>query len=125
MLDSYAKTLAAVAAHGDEKQSLDAVGKLIAHLKSRGQLKMLPEILRELRVIEARRKTLAPKVEVATQGGAAAALSAAEKEGIHAKKAIVNDSLISGWRARAGGRLVDRTGKRALVQIYTNVVGGK
>lgn len=73
--------------------------QFIAHLQKTGRLKLLPQVLRELRVAEARRAKLAPKKETAQE----------------------NPSLISGWRSIENGVLKDRSGKGALVDIYRNI----
>ena len=72
----------------------------IAHLKRTGRLKLLPRILRELRMREARAAKLAPRRETAAE----------------------NPSLISGWRSLEGGLLIDKTGKRALLDIYQRII---
>lgn len=72
----------------------------IAHLKRTGRLKLLPRILRELRMREARAAKLAPRRETAEE----------------------NPSLISGWRSLEGGLLIDQTGKRALLDIYQRII---
>ncbi len=124
MKDRYAAKLAALADEQGEKAALRAVPELIAHLKSRGRMKQLSKIARELRRIAARRAFLVPRVEVANEKEEAHALREAAGEGITAARAFVNDSLIRGWRARAGGTLVDRSAKRALVDIYKSAVSG-
>lgn len=121
MMDTYTRTLELAAESGDKKVAEAAVTKLVAHLKATGKLKLLPTVAAELRKIAARRKALAPVVEVAHQKDAAGALAAAKAEGIEAKEAKVNPSLISGWRARKGGSLIDRSGKRTLIDIYKKV----
>ena len=103
---------------GDEKK---VVAQLTAHLKATGRVKILPGILAELRVLEARKAKLAPSVEVASEKEAAAAVAAAKKEGIEVAKAHVNHALISGWRARTGSTLVDRSAKQGLIELYRRV----
>lgn len=71
----------------------------IAHLKRTGRLKLLPQILRELRAEEGRQKHLAPRKETAKE----------------------HPALISGYRSFDNGMLIDRTGKRALLEIYQTV----
>lgn len=102
----------------DEKKIGD---NLVAHLKSRGALKLLPGILTELRAYEARMRSVEATVETAKESGASTALAGAKDAGITATKAVVNPSLISGWRARAKGILVDHSGKRALLDLYRKV----
>lgn len=70
-----------------------------AHLSRTGRLKLLPHILRELKVEAERAKKLAPRKETAQQ----------------------HPSLISGWRTIEGGTLIDRSGKGALIEIYRQI----
>lgn len=72
----------------------------VAHLKRTGRMKLLPFVLRELRTDGLRTKKLAPKMETATE----------------------NPSLISGWRKIENGQLTDRSGKRALIDIYKKII---
>ena len=72
----------------------------IAHVKRTGQMKLLPRVLRELRIEEARRKRLSYKKETAKE----------------------HSSLISGWRTLENGILTDHTGKSALLDIYKNII---
>lgn len=121
MIDTYTRLLEVTAELGDKAASDAAVTKLIMHLKSSGRMKMLPQIAQELRKVTARRHALRPQVEVAHRNEEAAALRAAAEAGIVARHASVNPSLIHGWRARAGGTLVDHSAKRALLHIYQKV----
>lgn len=121
MIDDYTRLLEATAELEDKEASDAAVTKLIRHMKSSGHMKMLPEIARELRKVAARRHALRPYVEVAHEKEEAAALRAAAEVGIIARHAVVNPALIHGWRARAGGKLVDRSAKSALLHIYQKV----
>jgi hypothetical protein len=77
-------------------KDLDA---FIAHLKKTGRMKLLPQVLRELKESEARERLTAPRKETAKE----------------------NPALISGWREIADGKLTDRTGKRALLEIYKKI----
>ena len=121
MIDTYTRLLEATAETGDKAASDAAVSKLILHLKSAGRMKMLPQIARELQKIAARRHALRPVVEVAHEKESARALEAAARAGVAATQAIVNPSLIHGWRARTGDKLIDRSAKRALLHIYQQV----
>ncbi|MBU6321580.1 MAG: hypothetical protein KGI78_02045 [Patescibacteria group bacterium] len=73
--------------------------QFIAHLRRTGRLKLLPAVLAELRTSGARERARAPRRETAAE----------------------NPALISGWREIEGGRLTDRTGKGALIDIYRKV----
>lgn len=121
MIDTYTRLLEATAELEDKAAADAAVTKLIMHLKSAGRMSMLPRIARELKKVAARRQALAPRVEVAREKDAHEALTEAAKEGIVAKHADVNPSLIRGWRAQSHGTLIDRSAKRALVKIYQKV----
>jgi F0F1-type ATP synthase delta subunit len=122
MIDDYTRLLEATAELEDKAVSDAAVTKLIRHLKSSGRMKLLPQIAHELKKVASRRHALRPRVEVAHAKDAPAALRAAAALGIEAPKAIVNPSLIRGWRARKGDTLVDRSAKQALIHIYQNVI---
>lgn len=122
MKTDYARTLAAIADAKGEKEAARAVAQLVTHLKSRGRMKLLTRILAELKTIAARRDALAPRVEVARAGDGPEATRRAQSFSINAARAVVNDSLITGWRARSAGLLVDRSGKRALIEIYQRAV---
>lgn len=122
MIDPYTRLLETVAEIEDKEVADAAVTKLIAHLKSSGRMATLPKIARELRRIAARRRAIAPRVEVAHEKESAAALRAAATFGIVAKRAEVNPALINGWRARSGGKLIDHSAKHALAQIYQKVI---
>ena len=120
MIDHYTRLLEATA-ELEDAQAAEAIHKLILHLKSAGRIKMLPQIARELQKVAARRYALQPKVEVAHEKEAAAALRAAAACGIVVRRAVVNPTLIRGWRARKGSELIDRSGKRALVALYRKI----
>lgn len=122
MIDTYTRLLETVAELEDAPTADHAVHKLILHLRSAGRMRMLPEIVRELRKIAARKHALRPRVEVAHEKEATHALAAAAASGISATRAIVNPALISGWRAQKAGVLVDHSAKRALVDIYQNII---
>jgi hypothetical protein len=102
----------------NEKHVLD---QLFAHLKAAGRMKLLPGIARELQKVQQRARSEGTLVEVAHKDEAHAALAEAAKLGIESKHADVNSSLISGWRARKAGTLVDRSGKRALIDLYRRI----
>ena len=121
MIDDYTRLLEATAELEDKAASDAAITKLIMHLKSAGRMKMLPAIAHELRKVASRRHALRPYVEVAHRKEEDSALRAAAAAGIIARHASVNHSLIHGWRARAGGKLIDHSAKRALLHIYQNV----
>ena len=120
MQKTYAPAIERLLSKGVKEDAL--MKNLIAHLKERGRLKLLPAILRSLMVTQIRNTVTGATVEVARSKDASKALSEAASHGITAEKAVVNESLLSGWRGRAKGVLVDQSGKRALTDIYQRVV---
>lgn len=120
MINRYIRTLELLSELEGPEVAV-AVSKLVAHLKSRGRLALLPQMARTLRRIMVEREKLAPCVEVAREKDAPTALEDAARAGVHAKQAVVNPALVTGWRARSGSTLIDRSGKRALVAIYQKV----
>jgi F0F1-type ATP synthase delta subunit len=107
-----------------QKSGADAkalVGNLVKHLKETGREKLLPHILKELAHIEAKHAKLEPIVEVAHQKDASHALEEAKAHGIHAAHAHVNHDLVTGWRASAGGKLIDHSGKQTLIDLYQKI----
>lgn len=95
----------------------DVFGNLRAHLAATGRLKLLPQLARELKVLEERRKAEAPLLEVASEAERAAAEAAARAQGVEAA-AQVNPDLVRGWRLRANGAVTDRSAKRSLIELY-------
>ena len=116
----YAQVLARLLGKGVGEEAV--VKNLLAHLKGRGRLKLLPGILRELKILKARSVTTGPTLEIARAEDKAQALEGAKREGIEGATVAVNPSLLRGWRAREGGTLVDRSGKRALIDLYARIV---
>lgn len=121
MIDNYTRLLEATAELEGKAESDAAITKLIAHLKSMGRMKMLPEIARELQKVATRRRFYRASIEVAHEKESAEALRAAAREGMVARHATVNPSLIHGWRAQKGGMLIDRSAKRALLHMYQKI----
>lgn len=97
------------------------VAALTRALAAKGRTKLLPAILAELRAKEGRKLATKPVVEVAKESEKSKALTAAKSEGIEAAETVVNPALLSGWRARGKGLLVDRSGKKNLVDLYRKI----
>lgn len=114
----YADALARI---GDSVPADKAVAGLMKALAAKGRTKLLPAILAELKAKEGRKLATTSLVEVAKEGEKTKALAAAKKEGIEAASAVVNPALLSGWRARGNGLLVDRSGKKNLVDLYRKI----
>jgi len=120
MQTAYAKALERLIEGGLDEAK--AVEKLVANLAERGRLKLLPLIRAELAASAARKKLTAPRIEAASEKEKHEAFQGAKAAGIEASEVTVNPKLIRGWRARAGSIQVDRSGKRALVDLYRAIV---
>jgi F0F1-type ATP synthase delta subunit len=114
---TYAAAVDKLAASGTS----DVVADLVAHLKRRGRLKLLPGILAELKKMAAKRSVSAAHLEAASEAELKEAKELIAKEGIVAAEAVINPDLLRGWRVRAGGMLVDRSGKRGLIDLYQRI----
>lgn len=115
----YAQALFDLSQKPDADAS-ELVKKLVAHLKETGREKLLPRIGRELARIEASAASFGELLEVASEHEKASAEKEAKEFGISAH-AQVNETLVSGWRARSGSRIIDRSGKRALLDLYRQI----
>lgn len=118
MEKAYAKALGELVKGGMKEE--DAFKKLLTHLKESGRLKVLPQLLRELRTQAERQGSREPMLEVASEAEAKSAEAEVKKEGVSAK-AVVNPSLIRGWRLTTADTLIDRSGKSALIDLYRKV----
>jgi len=93
---------------------------LVTHLEKSGRTKLLPRILAELKKSLLRKEASAPRIEVAREEEGTRALKEAKTLGVSAN-VTVNPSLLSGFRIRHGSKLTDRSGKRALIDLYRNI----
>lgn len=118
MEKAYAKALSELIKGGMKEE--DAFKKLMAHLKESGRIKVLPQLLRELRTQDERQRSRGPLLEVASEEEAENAESEAKKKGVTAK-AVVNPTLIRSWRLTTVDTLIDRSGKSALIDLYRKV----
>ena len=120
MQKAYAQALVSLSS----REGADATAlteNLIRHLARTGRTKLLPRILREVRILEAKRDKLGVHIEVAHEAGSHAALKEAAEHGINATKAHVNSDLIGGWRARKNSVLVDNSAKQGLIDLYRKI----
>ncbi|MDB5237336.1 MAG: hypothetical protein JWL88_438 [Parcubacteria group bacterium] len=120
MEKNYAQALKSLLSREGANEK-DVMDQLFAHLKATGRMKLLPGIARELQKAQMLARSTDALVEVAHAGESAGALAEAAKLGITAEHAHVNPSLIRGWRARQGSTLIDRSGKRALIDLYRRI----
>ena len=116
----YAKALWKVKEKGVDDTTL--VSNLMKHLRERGREKLLPGILRELKVLKEQEKYQKGVVEVARESEKTSAKEAAKSAGIITDDIRINPSLIRGWRARSGSTLVDRLAKRSIIDLYERII---
>lgn len=117
---AYAKALLRLSRSGTHSDTL--VSRLVAHLKDRGRVKLLPRILGECSELMHKQKARTAVVEIASEKEKASALAAAALSGIETHATHVNHALIRGWRARKNGVLIDASAKRSLVELYKNSI---
>jgi len=115
----YAQALQHLLSEGKKESEL--FKELVAHLKARGRLKLLPGIKRELERAQARSRKQFAKLEVSAEKETAHALKELKSLGIEVSGSKVNHDLISGWRTIQAGKLIDRSAKQQLVDLYRNV----
>jgi F0F1-type ATP synthase delta subunit len=100
------------------------VKKFIAYLTQRGHLSLLPHILKRLERAEGVKPgqvVLAKEgdAEVFAQSIAAALTTLGVDKGAYAVR--VDDRAVGGYSVRAKGKLIDRTYRSALVQLYQKI----
>lgn len=115
----YAQALLNLQSKGAKTSEL--VTQLSTHLKEKGRLKLLPRILAELKKMQARHEKEFTKLEVASDKETAKALKELDALGIDTNGVHVNHSLIKGYRILRKDVLVDRSAKRGLIDLYTNI----
>lgn len=120
MEKAYAQALVELEEKGVKAPELTR--HLLAHLTKKGRLKLLPSILRELKKIQSRHDKEFSKLEVASEKETAAALKELASMHIEAPGVEVNHSLIKGWRLVRKDTLIDRSAKKSLVDLYTNII---
>lgn len=120
MEKDYAQALYTLAKKPGAKAD-DLVKRLIAHLSETGREKLLPRILREFSRIDARAESFGEILEIASAKEKTAAEKEAQAFGI-TSPAQINAELVTGWRARSGSRVIDRSGKRALLDLYRQIL---
>lgn len=97
--------------------------KFIEYLRTTGRLKLLPKILMELKINEAKESQRRVKTEIARQDDEADAKKAMSSYGIETESITINPTLISGWRILNTKKLIDGSAKRSLIEIYQKVIG--
>lgn len=117
----YAQALAHLLEQADTNEE-EVVENLIKHLRSRGRLKLLGGIVRELKKARMQERKKEPCVEIAREESRKAAQAAVEELGVSTYAVTLNPTLVRGWRVRAQGHLVDQTTKRALIELYRTII---
>lgn len=112
--DLYAKAITALEARGLEAERI--VAGLVAVLKHRGALKLLPSILHKYRLSHERAERNAPVLTVAREADAARART--ESKAPETARVVVDEQLIGGWQLTSKGTLDDASFKTALLAMY-------
>lgn len=102
------------------------LSRLIALLKKRGHLKLLPKICRHLKglqVKDLRRNTAAVRVakEAHTSRYKKEIDNACKKLGITETAVVIDDTLIGGYVVEGNNTLIDASYKDILLQLYKKV----
>lgn len=123
---SLARAYAAVIADAEEKKgTADFVKKLVALMKARGHLSLLPQIVRILD--REQRDANVPVVTVAKEADAKKFAKpihdALSKLGAETKQheLFLDPQAVGGYTVRAGSRLIDKTFRSALISLYQDV----
>jgi len=98
-------------------------------LEARGHLALLPAVVRELEKLFTQRTNAAEVVIRVAKHSDAETLSDTIKADIQTLDAthlpthvLVDETLIGGHEVRAQGKRIDRTYKRSLLTLYTNLI---
>jgi F0F1-type ATP synthase delta subunit len=109
---------------------LDAVAVRVGQLlEKKGHTSLLPAIVRELEKIQQKRGELEEVlIRVAKESDVAVFKNTIDTDvqQLNAiqlpKKVVLDDTVIGGYEVRAHGRRLDRTYKRSLLTLYTNLI---
>lgn len=118
----------ALAAHLEEEKDLaQAIARLDAVLRKKGHAKLRSRILRELARMMEKRGEQRAAVFVTDESDLAAfkdEISDAKKElGIpRDAETVIDASLVGGFVVKTGEKQIDRSYKRALINLYRNII---
>lgn len=119
---TYAKLIQGIPA----EEARAFVPKLVAYMKSRGHLSLLPHVLR---ILDREPKEKNAAVVTVAKESDSKKFASRVKEALALLKAedaravtLVDPKAVGGFSVRAGGRLIDRTFRTGLVSIYKNAV---
>lgn len=116
MVRAYAKAIDLLIRQRGMKDD-EVFRRLTEHLRATGRMKLLPQLLSELRRLEKRNAAHLPVLEAATEKERGEAEAAAKEVGV-STRAVINPDLVTGWRLVGANILIDRSGKRALLDLY-------
>ncbi len=119
MPSDYAKAIYRLKQRGDLTDAQIAEN-LRLHLTRAGKTKLLPAIVRELKRLSYMKQDVSV-VEIASEAARIPAVAAAKELGNQEQDVRINDALISGWRVKTRDTLIDRSGKRFLIDLYRSV----
>ncbi len=88
--------------------------KVVAHMKTKGHLSLLPRILRILE----RAKTAEETITVAREAD-----TAKISKKFPNARVVIDPKIVGGWFAKKGTAVTDATYRKALVSIYKNALG--
>ncbi len=125
----YAEALYEAAATTDEATQESMVANLVRILDERGHRALLPAIAREYERLE-RRRSVRERREVRVARAvdrdkhADAIKRDAEKLGVDPAQCVtrIDESVVGGYAIEANGTRLDKTHKRALLELYTRLV---
>jgi F0F1-type ATP synthase delta subunit len=117
MPETYAHALVSLVQCGEVTVEV-AVKNLSDSLRKTGKLKLLPAILAALKKYEYEDARASSVIEVSSPAISESAKAEARAAGIDTASVVVNESLISGWRARSASKLIDTTGKKFLIEVF-------
>lgn len=103
-----------------EMSEMEVFEQLRIHLRATGRMKLLPLLQGELKKLLQRRHEQQPILEIASAKERKAAETYAAQEKMSAE-IVENPALITGWRLRGNGKLMDRSGKHALIDLYRRI----
>ena len=125
----YAEALYEATIRADEATRETMVTNLVRILDERGHYALLPAIVREFERLE-RRRSVRERMEVRLarpedrEKHVEAIRRDAENLGVDPARCAtrIDESVVGGYAIEANGKRIDRTHKRALLELYTKLV---
>lgn len=118
---AYAKLIQDASESGAARVFVD---KLVAHMKAKGHLSLLPQVLRVLdRMPNSNEAVVTVKSEEDVRRFKEEMKAFLSENGYTDKpRVVVDPNIVGGFTARAGGKMLDRSFRSALVNIYQQAV---